>query len=242
MQFWAYLILFIFPFAGGYTALRLRTYKAQHLKLFLAFSGAFLFSITIISLLPELYTHHYSAQLGYFILLGFFLQILIDVFTGGIEHGHVHKHADTHSFRIFIALALHAFMEGMACGSGVFEPSVRNSVLVGIAMHEVPAAFALMIVLRGHHGTKKGLWKWLIPYAAMTPLGAWLANLGVSAGHGLVNWMPYIVATVIGVFLHISTTILFENSEHHRFGVYKILAVLAGASIALLTGSLHIHF
>lgn len=241
MQIWAYLILFGFPFAGGLTALRLREYKAQHLKLFLAFSGAFLFTITVISLLPELYTHHYSDALGYFILLGFFLQILIDVFTGGIEHGHVHKQAQARSFRIFGALALHAFMEGMACGSGVFADSVRNSILVGIAMHEVPAAFALMIVLRGERGNNKGLWKWLIPYALMTPVGAWLANLGVGRYSGIEEIMPYIVALVVGVFLHISTTILFENSEHHRFGLYKIIAVLLGAAIAVLSGLLHLH-
>jgi hypothetical protein len=42
------------------------------------------------------------------------------------------------------------------------------------------------------------------------------------------------MAFVIGTFLHISTTILFENSEHHIFSKQKLLSVLAGVSIAAL--------
>jgi hypothetical protein len=48
------------------------------------------------------------------------------------------------------------------------------------------------------------------------------------------------MAFVIGTFLHISTTILFENSEQHHFSKKKLLAVLVGIGLATLI-SLGIH-
>ena len=41
------------------------------------------------------------------------------------------------------------------------------------------------------------------------------------------------VGVVIGIFLHISTTILFESSADHRFNLRKMIAVLLGVAIAL---------
>jgi hypothetical protein len=43
------------------------------------------------------------------------------------------------------------------------------------------------------------------------------------------------MAVVIGIFLHISTTILFESYEEHRYNLYKLLTILAGAGLAMLT-------
>jgi hypothetical protein len=43
------------------------------------------------------------------------------------------------------------------------------------------------------------------------------------------------MAMVIGIFLHISTTILFESSDGHKFSLQKILAIIIGACIAVLS-------
>jgi len=241
LNIWFYLILFIFPFLGGLVGFRLRSHKPEYIKLFIAFSGAFLFSITVISLIPELYHHEIKTSYGYFILIGFFLQIVIDIFSGGIEHGHMHKHMDGTSTKIFIALALHAFLEGMAGGSGIFRDEVQHNILFGIAMHEIPAAFALMVVLKSDSKQKGLMYFWLTAYALMTPVGALVAQTSVQSYEIIGEYMPYLVASVIGVFLHISTTILFENSDNHRFSVYKVIAVLIGASVAIISTNLHIH-
>jgi uncharacterized membrane protein YadS len=47
------------------------------------------------------------------------------------------------------------------------------------------------------------------------------------------------MATVIGIFLHISTTILFESNVDHRFNFYKMIAIIIGAGIAVLNFLLH---
>ena len=52
----------------------------------------------------------------------------------------------------------------------------------------------------------------------------WLAS-STSCATGL--------GVVIGIFLHISTTILFESSSDHKFTMRKIVAVLLGIGIAL---------
>ena len=46
------------------------------------------------------------------------------------------------------------------------------------------------------------------------------------------EYVVYINAVVIGVFLHISTTILFESSEGHKFNLNKILAIVVAVAIA----------
>ena len=49
------------------------------------------------------------------------------------------------------------------------------------------------------------------------------------------NYYREIMAIVIGMFLHISTTILFESSEGHHFNSRKAIAIIIGSSIALIS-------
>ena len=59
-----------------------------NLKLFLAFSGAFLLSTTIFELLPQVYSHLETKRIGVFIMGGILLQILLEFYSKGAEHGH----------------------------------------------------------------------------------------------------------------------------------------------------------
>lgn len=240
MNFWFYFILFFFPLLGGTIGLIIQTEKTQYLKLFLAFSGAFLFSITAVSIIPEVYSAPTDFPVGYFILGGFFLQIVIDQFSKGVEHGHLHHHSmNKPPYGIFIALSLHAFLEGMAAGSELFSDVVQSNFIFGIALHEIPAAFALITILKASGVKKKYLYTWLIVYALMTILGSLSSQLALSISDTVGDYMIYLVAIVIGVFLHISTTILFENTDNHRFGRFKLLAVAIGVGIALLSTLMH---
>ena len=64
----------------------------NNLKLLLAFSGAFLLSLTVFEMIPNLYSHDNSKTIGLFIMLGILLQIFLEFFSKGAEHGHVHVH------------------------------------------------------------------------------------------------------------------------------------------------------
>jgi zinc and cadmium transporter len=228
------LILFIFPLAGGIMAYYTNKEWKRVIRLFLSFSGAFLFSITLLNFIPEVY-EHLGRQAGYWVLGGFFFQIILERFTHGIEHGHNHVSAIKNFWPIFIGLGLHAFLEGIPVGGYSNNPNeiLNNGLLYGVALHEMPAAFVLAISLRAIMPNTK-LWLWIVFYALFCPAGAVVGFYVESADHGN-EIFQILLAFVAGTFLHISTTILFENSENHAFPTRKLLAILIGTGLALLT-------
>ena len=68
----------------------------------------------------------------------------------------------------------------------------------------------------------------------MAPLGALSSNALGQSGSDLSVYFNSIMAIVIGIFLHISTTILFESSEQHRFNYLKFFVIVIGAGLAFL--------
>lgn len=223
---------------GGIVGLNIQSHKTKQLKLFLAFSGAFLISITILNLIPEVY-ERMGHKAGYYILAGFFLQIIVDFFSKGIEHGHLHFHEFKKGFPIsvFFALSLHALLEGFGLGGDAFSEETRNNLVFAIGLHELPAAFALAVVLKSVHSKTKSNYLWIALYAIMVPLGMIIGNQLVEYSDAFTA----VISIVIGVFLHISTTILFENNESHTYGRYKLVAIAIGLIIALLAVNIHVH-
>lgn len=228
------LLLFITVIISGSSVLFLKI-EGKTLKLILAFSGAYLLSITVLHLIPEIYQQA-SYKTGLFILAGFLLQILIEYFSEGIEHGHIHihKHEDkTFPIAVMLALSVHSFMEGMPLAGEITE--TKRSLATGIILHNLPIAIALMSMLM-QSGLKKGsAFFWLLVFAGMTPLGALSGNLLENNIHLASNYSNYLMAVVVGIFLHVSTTILFESSEQHRFHFIKLAVILAGMGLAIVT-------
>src|SRR5476651_1631645 len=116
MAAWKVIILFIAAFGGGISVFLFKGDNHKTLKLVLSFSGAYLFGITVLHLIPDAY-HENDSYVGVFILIGFLFQIVLEQFSDGIEHGHMHKHTEDHHgvfpFAILISLCIHAFLEGM---------------------------------------------------------------------------------------------------------------------------------
>ena len=72
-------------------------------------------------------------------------------------------------------------------------------------------------------------------FSAMSPLGYYFSMALSNGGIGnLQQYFNRIMGVVIGIFLHISTTILFESSSDHKFTIRKLTAVLLGIGIALV--------
>jgi hypothetical protein len=68
----------------------------------------------------------------------------------------------------------------------------------------------------------------------MGPLGMFL-----SAHTELVHHTRELMAIVIGIFMHIATTILFEASDVHRFNFAKLGAIVAGTALGVAGALLH---
>lgn len=225
------LLLFFSAFLGGTAVFLFKGGNHKFLKLVLAFSGAYLFGITVLHLIPDAY-HGDDNMVGVFILIGFLFQIILEQFSDGIEHGHIHKHAHDHAafpFGIMLSLCLHAFLEGMPIAEGH-----QHELVFGIALHHIPASFALGSVLLAHNQSKVRIVFFIILFALMAPAGYLLSNSLSNGGIGnLQQYFNRIMGLVIGIFLHISTTILFESSADHKFNLRKMIAVLLGIGIAL---------
>lgn len=216
-------ILPVFSVLAGYLiALFLKPTNALGLKLLLSFSGAYLLSITVFEFLPDVYSSG-SSTVGVFIMGGILLQIFLEFFSKGAEHGHLHLDQQKTRFPwlLFSSLCIHALLEGLPLNN-------REHLLHGVVLHKIPVAIILASFLIKSNIPRSQVFLFLLVFASMTPLGSWLSNT-----FSIIKEVElYLNAVVIGIFLHISTTILFEASKNHRFNATKLLTIIAGILIA----------
>ena len=202
--------------------------KSSNIQILITFSGAYLLAISILHLTPEIFTNTTKNSIGLFVLAGFLLQVLLESFSQGIEHGHLHTNK-TIPFSVLISLCLHALLEGVPL-SGHLHNHAHSSLLTGIVLHKLPVSIVLMIFFIQSNMSKKRAYILLLSFALMSPLGVFAGNLF----DGIANYQKEITAIVVGIFLHISTTILSESSDKHKFSTPKIIAIIFGVFIAFL--------
>jgi len=207
--------------------------KASAIKLLLAFSGAYLFAISVFHLLPEVYTGD-GKRIGLFLLIGFILQIVLEFFSQGIEHGHGHLQNKTVPISMLVSLAIHAYLEGMPLGGiedyGHVNSDFEGSLLTGITLHKIPVTIVLMSLFTQAGFSKTKSFILIGVFALMAPLGTLSGNFVQELSY----YHREIMAVVVGIFLHISTTILFESSEAHKFNFQKLVAIGLGSIMAWL--------
>jgi zinc and cadmium transporter len=234
-----HLLLFSVAVVGGLIAFSRPKLGGGQYKLALVFAGAYLFSITIIHILPELFHESDNhGMMGVLVLAGFFMQQVLEYLSKGIEHGHVHVHEKGHrhlestAILALVALSLHAFLEGgmLANTSSTHNP---NTVLLGVLIHKAPEAFALVSVLICEMSKRKST-VFLIVFALASPLGLFLSHYLMDRGVMSSTLFTYLFAVVCGNFLHISTTIVYESSSDHKFNAKKTIVALVAAGIAVL--------
>jgi len=222
-------LLFASVIAGAIIVETFNVKQSKNIQLLLTFSGAYLLAVSVLHLIPELFTHNTTNNIGLFILGGFLIQILLEYFSQGIEHGHFHK-SNIIPFSVLISLCLHALLEGVPLG-GHLHHNAHNALLTGIVLHKMPVAIVLMSFFFQSNISKKKAYFYLLLFALMAPLGVFAGSLFTT----LANYHNEIMAIVIGIFLHISTTILFESTDGHRFSFTKIIAIIIGALLAIFS-------
>ena len=108
-----------------------------------------------------------------------------------------------------------------------------NAILLGIALHRAPAAFALMTVLSFQLHSRNKAIPYLVGFSVAAPIGllisTYLADVQILTESGLT----FLYALVCGNFLHISTTIVFESSPEHHFNARKLTVAILGALVAV---------
>jgi len=246
-----YLLLFSSVLIGGGLAFYLRRNDRNLVQLLLSFSGAYILGITFLHLVPE--TYDGTANIGFYVLGGFFIQLLLEQLSKGVEHGHIHAVSNTNTaaaMAIMLGLCLHAFIEGLPLdiiehhhhghdhGHEHQHESGVNHLLYAIVLHKIPAAFALGVLLLLSKFKDSTVILYLVIFGAMSPLAAAIGGFLFKQGVLTNQMISAIMAIVIGSFLHIATTILFETDTNHKIPVNKLIAILIGLGIAILTVSI----
>ena len=237
------LLLFLPVFGCGLLVFRI-VIKEHQLKLILAFSAAYLLALTFLHLMPEVFEQG-SHDAGMFILIGFFIQLFIDYFSTGIEHGHIHIHKEDKNkipLTIIFGLYVHSFLEGLPIAELMNQGSItdsllnfKNSMILGLTLHNIPIAIAFVTLLKQLEIKKNQSVLFLLLFSLMAPLGVVANELMQYAGVSNINYIIHIsLGIVIGIFLHISTTIMFESSSNHKYNFAKMSSILLGAALAYL--------
>ncbi len=223
-----YLILILAVVIGASIVLFVKP-SDLFIQFLLSFSGAYLLSITILHLLPEVFTeNNQHTKIGVFILIGILIQSILEYFSKGAEHGHVHIHGKikTIPWLLLISLGIHAIFEGVPLGSDT------NKVLLwAIFIHKIPISIILTTFLLQTKLGKTNIIILLLLFALMSPLGCYLFEKIPF----LNTYSLEITAVIIGIFLHISSIILFESNDNHNFSIRKFLAILLGFGIAFMS-------
>ena len=229
-----YMLLFGTVLASGSLIFLLKSRDQQILKLMLAFSGAFLIGISFLKLIPEIYSSA-AKYAGLFILAGFLIQLVLELITEGAEHGHSHIHSEDEKVNPFLLLAglcIHAFLEGTPIVDG-YDSNIRNTLVTGIIIHNIPISVTLMSLFVHYGCSLRKAFLYLVVFAMMSPAGSIASSfIHLSTASYMTVFYSYMMAVVVGIFLHVSTSILFEASDNHRYNLRKFLTVCLGILVA----------
>lgn len=237
MNTFSYICLLILPVLAAGIGMFYLKLSENRLKVVLAFSAAYLLALSFLHLVPEIFAGKEGKEAGLWIMAGFFIQVLLEFFSSGIEHGHAHIHGHKHQvpLALLAGLYLHSFIEGLPL-AGIFKETPNDklfSFLTGITLHNIPIAIAFTGLLLHEQIAKNKVVLFLFVFAIMAPLGALTGNALNNAYPDLTQLTNIFTAIVVGIFLHIATTIIFESSEkNHRYHIGKLASIIAGAALA----------
>lgn len=212
------------------------------------FGGAFLFGSCFVNLVPHMYLEGFSTpgglKVGAAVMVGFFIQLILEQLTGGIEHGNghgVHKRltgfdgtlknakATIPVAGLMIGLCLHGFLEGMPLVDS--HGDIHQGLLWGIVLHNIPISLVLTSLFVAT-GTRTGkAFMLMLLFAVMTPLGS-MFNAAFLGHNETAQCL--LMGLVVGILLHVSVSILFgENNNILTWR--KILLVIVALVAAYFT-------
>jgi zinc and cadmium transporter len=208
--------------------------QGKFAKNLLIVSAGFLITICLNEVFPEVYASE-NPNIGIFVIGGVLLQMLLENLTKGFEHGHFHKHHEEKNIlpvALMIGMFIHAFLEGIPLTN---EKDIFNPYLLGILFHNLPISFVLgaFLIQKGKFSSTS--WLIISIFAVASPLGVLMGN------YFDPNLKVYFLALVGGIFLHISSVIIFESNKNHNIDWPKILLVILGVGLALSGHLFHHH-
>ncbi len=213
--------------------------KEKLAKNLLILSAGFLITICLNEVFPQVYTAETGTSLGIFVIIGVLLQMILEALTKGFEHGHFHHHSEHNILpaALMVGLFIHAFIEGIPLANDEHELS---PYLWGIVFHNLPISFILGAFLFNRKNESRSAPSY--PSLLIVALFALASPMGMLLGNYFdPDLQPYFLAIVGGIFLHISSVIIFESNKNHNIDWLKIGLVILGVSLALVMHLFHDH-
>ncbi len=202
-------------------------------KFLLILSAGFLIAVCLNEIFPAIYNAKVH-NIGLWVIAGVLLQMFLENLTKGFEHGHMHHHSEKAILPIALILGLfiHAFIEGIPLAN---EKDLDSAYLQGILFHNVPISFVLGAFLFKNKKFTSYSWAVVIVFSLASPLGMLLGTYLDPTTY------IYFLALVGGIFLHISSVIIFESNKNHNIDWLKISLVIAGVLLAMVGHMFHNH-
>ena len=203
-------------------------------KNLLILSAGFLITVCVSEVFPEVYQTD-NHNIGIWIIGGVLLQMILESLTKGFEHGHFHHHHEEKNIlpiALMVGMFIHAFLEGIPLAN---ETEVFSPYLMGILFHNLPISFVMGAFLIQKKKITTTSWLVIAFFAIASPLGL------ITGNYFNPEFKVYFLALVGGIFLHISSVIIFESNKNHNIDWWKILMVICGVAIALVSHLFHDH-
>lgn len=258
------LALLFVALIGGLALEILGDRAMNNLSIILAFGGAFIMGLLFLHLVPEAFSYSSIAGTFVLIgfLVQILLEYLSKGLEHG--HVHLndlsnHKTSTMMPWAAIVSLCIHALLESMPLAEGASavdvahqvrsmgslhvhvhaDTAIGSALFMGLALHKLPVALVLMGLIKSTGATKVTRWGLLTLFGVMPGLGMYIYDTiihsGVAIPGGVSNFMSATHGLVIGILLHVSTTVIFESGEGHAFNYNKLIATLLGLTIAYIT-------
>lgn len=208
---------------------------------------AFVLSLICVHILPEIF-HSHVPNIGAYLLLGFIFQIFLELFSKGIEHGHVHanEHGVHYSLNrtllsMFFGLCVHSLIEGIPLfllespvehvghtHSIVHESGGFSKVFfLAILGHKIPVSIVLMLFLLQSKLKKSTMIGLFVLFASMSPIGG-IIGLSVDDSGLVQNLSSILLAITTGMLIHVTTLLVFEEYHNQKEKVKNIVLIIIG--------------
>jgi zinc transporter ZupT len=206
------LISFIAGFAGVVLILWNKRWSARSLHWGIGFGAGLLIGVSLLDIIPTAIDLAPEKAMV-FVLLGFVAFFLVEKFT--LVH-HFDRIGDERHFHFsmatFVALCLHALLDGIVIGLGLhFNEAFGLVIFAAILFHKLPLAVSVASVFLGNTQKRAAVFQMLV-FTLATPVGL------VGAVVLLKGLSEEVIGAVVGlsagIFIYLGATDMLPEINH----------------------------
>lgn len=222
-MFFPLLILAIIS-ASGLLLFFFKKINSSILNQFIAIWAGSMLAISLVHIFPEAIEK--TSYAAYAFIVGFLVIYLIEeiLTPHAHDHGHgdhihedPHEHHDHIAIVSFIAIFIHTLFDGLGIRAGFnISAQIWYTILVGIAIHQIPVSLSLAAIFRESKFNKKIQILYIVFFAFAAPIGYMISSIILSNASDVFTGI--ITAFAGGSLLYVATADLLPiiHSQTNR--------------------------